>query len=612
MSFWLGFVGVNIVCFLPYYLINVRQQSNPFAFLTEKRARHRSLKQLVFSKLEFSDPFRINVEFSLALLILLLLSPPIAITLTVSTAILLLSQVYIIYLSVMLFVFSRTPAFLSDLSLINTGIVVFKHRAIILIACVIGFICLLGFVAYEVNNWLIYQYYEVNYRGKYVITLTVALVILAFSLLDWKTQKKQKKIGRINWRTHRYKDLHWRNAFSTSLHIVRNLMFCQKYKPILQQSKAAFRDKNVFANLKLKQQPNFVFICIESYGARVYKDPKLAVYLESTLHKYDEAFKNAGIHMCSHFSTSPIFSGGSWLSYSTFMYGTKIENIQLHETLFSSTNNFDEYESIFHLLRRNNYHNVLSCPMGGVEDKDIDWHSINRCFKADDIVDWRTLNFEGNKLPFFGLQRRFCAPDQYVINHGYERAKSQTEKPVCMFYCTMNSHIPWISPTAIVEDWRVLNAQGYKTEITTDLYESNHDKYLASIDYQLASVFDFALKNKDDDLVLVVFGDHQPPLIAIPRMGLETPVHVISKNTDFVNAFKTYGFTEKMSLRGHKGNIKHEGFMSLFGNACSVAFGEDTSLSFDILPDGINLYSQQHTNDTTTQNKKSNCVDDLK
>ncbi|GLR71312.1 sulfatase-like hydrolase/transferase [Agaribacter marinus] len=593
MLFWLGFVSINIFCFLPYYLINIRQQANPFSFLTEKRVRHRKLHQLLFSKLEFSDPFRINAEFSLILLILLIFKTPLSVTVYISTGILLISQIYIVYLSVMIFVFSRTPAFLSDLSLINTGIIIFKSRAVALIIGLICFIGLLGYLAFHVNQWLIITYYNSAFLLQNTVTILVLLTIVIFGLLDWK---KRTTLALLDWRKYRYKDLHWRNVFSTTHHLIRNIMFCKKYKTILLQSKASFQQKNLFSKVKLKRQPNFVFICVESYGARVYKDPKLAMHLESTIQNYREKFSHAGLHVASHFSTSPIFSGGSWLSYTTFMYGTKVENIQLYDTLFESTNNFSEYESIFHFMHRNGYHNLLCCPMGGVSDKDINWDPIKRCFQPDDIVDWKKLDFTGKKIPFFGLQKRFCAPDQYVINHGYERAKSQIEKPVCVFYCTMNSHIPWISPTKVVEDWRSINTLDYMPELSTDTMKSNHDKYLASINYQLSSVFDFALNNQDDDMVLVVFGDHQPPLIAIPRMGLETPVHIISKNEPFIDTFKHYGFKKTMNLRGHKSHIKHEGFMSIFATACNQILGEDPSLDLPILSNGVEL---NEVNDST-------------
>lgn len=602
MIFVLCLLLVNIISFFPLYLINTRQQPNAFAFLYEKRLRHRDLKELTFSKLEFSDPFRIHLEFSVVVLVLVSLGLPNDIVAWVSTAVLLISWVYLIYLAIMLFVFSRTPAFFSDYSLIKTGFVVFKSRAILLTLSIIVVVIALGGAAMSLNTWLIEQY-----QGTWFINILLLGGIIFLSLGD----RKKQKLSLFDWKRSKYKDLHWRNSFSTALHIYRNFVFCQKYKPILLMSEQDFEETNAFKSLELKQKPNFVFLCIESYGARIYKDPKLAVHLEPVFESYKDKLVNADFHISSSFSTAPIYSGGSWLSYCTFMYGTKIENTSLYETMFEASGNFSVYESIFHVLHRNGYQNILSSPMGGVDDKDINWDSITRCFRSDHIVNWEKLNFNGNALPFFGLKKRFCAPDQYVINHAYEHAKEQTEGPFSVFYCTMNSHIPWISPMHVEEDWKSLNSPSKKVEISTDKFSSNHDKYIASIKYQLECVLDFAVRNQDDNLVLVVFGDHQPPLISIPRMGLETPVHVISKHKEFVEYFHEHGFKRGINLRGHKSNIKHEGFMSLLANACGKMFTPEP-ISFPVMPEGVHLIqpdpvdeqsSAQETADASKKNE---------
>ncbi|WP_395345066.1 sulfatase-like hydrolase/transferase [Ningiella sp. W23] len=596
--FWLALLTINVLSFLPFYLLNTRQQANPFSFLFEKRARHRTLRDLLFTKLDFSDPFRLQFEYCFILLLLLLVGAGTEITVYISSFVLLISVVYSIYLSVMLFIFSRTPAFLSDFSLIKTGIVVFKARALALIFIVVLIVLTIAYGILKANSFLVSEY-----AAHPLVTLSALALLIGFGVFEWSKGKKKKHSKRafpvklMHWRNFRYADLHWRNVFSFSLHIFRNLMFCQKYKPILTQSVEAFQSKNLFSNLQLNSKPNFVFLCIESYGARIYQDPKLAIGLKDVIGKYSDKFDAAELHVSSHFSTAPIYSGGSWLSYCTFMYGTKIENIQLYETLFNTHSHFDEYQSIFHLLHANDYENVLSCPMGGVDNKDVNWDSIKRCFQSDHIIDWDSMDFKGHILPFFGLKQRYCAPDQYVINHTYDFAKKKCDKPFSMFYCTMNSHIPWISPLSIAEDWRVINSKAYRGDTTKEKYSSNHDKYIASIAYQLECVMEFALEHQEDDMVLVVFGDHQPPLIAIPRMGLETPVHVISKNERFISSFREHGFIKGINLRGHKGNIRHEGFMSIFANACASAYGKsdkpssqrDSALVFPVLPDGVQL-----------------------
>ena len=63
---------------------------------------------------------------------------------------------------------------------------------------------------------------------------------------------------------------------------------------------------------------------------------------------------------------------------------------------------------------------------------------------------------------------------------------------------------------------------------------------------------------------------------------------MISKNKDFVNAFKTFNYAE--GLVASKQTQKHESFFSKFMFALYSAYGDTKDVELPIFEEGITLY----------------------
>ena len=149
------------------------------------------------------------------------------------------------------------------------------------------------------------------------------------------------------------------------------------------------------------------------------------------------------------------------------------------------------------------------------------------------------LSYEGPRVNYFGLIRRYSAPDQYALNFGYERARRISAGPFSLFFCTLNSHYPWHTQPEVVPDWRSLN--------DSNIELPSHDgpaveRYAAAIRYQLDYLLRFVVERADDAPLVILFGDHQPPVITPERMGKHTPVHVISRDRALIDVFMEHGF----------------------------------------------------------------------
>ena len=280
MSFWIGFIVLNFICFLPMYLLNLSEQKNPIDFLFGKKLTVFYLLKLGLRKINSSDPFRFNLDFSLVFLLLLTLQLPSILVISLSALVLVISEIYLIYLFVMLFIFKRPPVLTSDLTLLKSGLLIFKQKRFWILLFVTVVITLISVGAPYAISWL-----TNNHRHSYWINIIVMLLLLF--------------VGLKNWKTHTYPHLHWRNCFSTGLHFLKNLELNKQYDQILNKDDAFYHSSNLFSGVSPKHKPNMVFLCVESYGAIVYQDPEFKETIVKLLSEYRSRLNKAGFNVSS-------------------------------------------------------------------------------------------------------------------------------------------------------------------------------------------------------------------------------------------------------------------------------------------------------------------------
>jgi phosphoglycerol transferase MdoB-like AlkP superfamily enzyme len=381
-------------------------------------------------------------------------------------------------------------------------------------------------------------------------------------------------------------------VYSPLLHLVRNIEYGKRLDVVLKKDAAHFERRNHFKGVTLAKRPTIVVICVESYGSVVYRDPEHSAAVAGLVTSYEQRLRDSGYRFASTHSDAPIFAGGSWLSYASLTYGIEFTEPQLFDALFAAKSPFGAYESLFHVLKRNGYRNVLLCPLAGVDTRNVDWGQIDRFFQSDVDITFDSLGYRGPLVNYFGVVRLYSPLDQYSLSHGYERAAREASGPFSLFFCTLNSHYPWESVGEVVADWRSLDdpaaplhsCRGGATE-----------RYRAAIRYQLDYVLRFVHERADDDVVFVVFGDHQPPLITEKRMGKQTPIHVIARNAQLIDVFLEHGFAAGLDLTGAEPRpIRHQGFLSLFLKGMQAAYGV-ADVPVDYRADGVALFDERTT-----------------
>ena len=574
MAFFGVLVLVNVVCFLPVYLLNVRESPNPFEFLiTSDKTVLQSKLKYVYAKLEFTDPFKINFDFTFVVLVAVAIGAESRGFIWGAAALLALGFVEIVYGAVMQSIFKRPPTLAADLSLLRTGIKVAQRRLYALSALVLAVLAAIGVAAYLATSWL-FRLEPPDPR----LALAVALLLLPLCL--------------YHWRRYAYPSYLARTVYSPLLHLVRNIEYGKRLDIVLEKDDAHFERRNHFKGVTLAKQPTIVVICVESYGSVVYRDPEHSAAVADLVASYEQRLGDSGYRFASTHSDAPIFAGGSWLSYASLTYGIEFTEPQLFDALFAAKSPFAAYESLFHVLKRNGYRNVLLCPLAGVDVRNVDWGQIDRFFQSDVDITFDSLGYRGPLVNYFGVVRLYSPLDQYSLSYGYERATREVSGPFSLFFCTLNSHYPWETVGEVVADWRSLDDPAARLHSCRG---SAAERYRAAIRYQLDYVLRFVHERADDDVVFVVFGDHQPPMITEKRMGKQTPVHVIARNPQLIDVFLEHGFAPRLDLTGAEPQpIRHQGFLSLFLKGMQAAYGA-ADVPVDYRADGVALFDEPTT-----------------
>jgi hypothetical protein len=483
--------------------------------------------------------------------------------------------VEILYSTIMQSIFKRFPTIVGDISLIKTGLSLVKSNVYWIIPSLVVLSVGIFGASYRATALLI------ELRPQHSALPFMAAVLLVPSCL-------------YHWRLYPYGGFLSRAVYSPVLHFYRNLEYSKRVRAVLAKSADHFERCNHFGDVSLSGSPNLVLICIESYGSLVYRDERSHGEIQSLIRASESRLADAGYRFASTYSEAPIFGGGSWLSYTSFTYGVRLTDVQLFDGLFSPHSAFGSYESLFHVLKRSGFASFLLCPLGGSDVRSVDWPMIERCFQSDHNIDFQALDYRGPCLKHCGLSDLVAPPDQYSLNRGYELARLRLQ-PFSLFFCTLNSHIPWISPKAAVSDWRELDDPGVAS-LPHDAGASAAERYRDAIHYQLDYILRFVNDHADDDLLVVLFGDHQPPLITPERLGKHTPVHVIGRNKNLIDKLLERGFHPSIDLAGvDPSPIKHEGFLSLFLGAMNAVYGRNVNLEVEYRQHGAGLFDELQT-----------------
>jgi hypothetical protein len=224
--------------------------------------------------------------------------------------------------------------------------------------------------------------------------------------------------------------------------------------------------------------------------------------------------------------------------------------------------------------------------------KEAKWQEYMRFYGMDQWVRFRDLDYVGPMVSWGP------APlDQYSLNFARELVQEGTDKPILFYSLTQNSHYPWYELPDPAEDWRDLNDPEYpQPNAPPELiqHDAKRRNYFNSIRYELEVLSDFIRNDSAENSIFILMGDHQPPQVSRRDDGWDTPIHVISRDEDFIDSFLEYGFDPSMDVADNVSAVvepvmHHEGLYSLLVRQLLQQYGEAGVDLPTYLPNGVSF-----------------------
>lgn len=264
---------------------------------------------------------------------------------------------------------------------------------------------------------------------------------------------------------------------------------------------------------------------VESYGRDAVTNPEYAPQVGALLDDGTRRLDTAGFAARSGFLTSPISGGSSWLAHATFGSGLHVDDQQRHNLLADSdrltlTSAFDDagWDTVA----------VMPGTTGPWPEGEF--------YGYDRVLDHEALGYRG---PDHGWA---TVPDQYTLS-AFERLARGGDTPLMAEIALVTSHAPWpLTPPML--DWDSIgDGRAYRSLAPTG--EGGRADYRRTIEYSLDSLVSWVETYGDDDLVVVVLGDHQPlPAITGEGATRDVPISVITRDRAVLGRTDPWGWSD--------------------------------------------------------------------
>ena len=242
---------------------------------------------------------------------------------------------------------------------------------------------------------------------------------------------------------------------------------------------------------------------VESYGRVAFQDPSMSQQIAGTLDAGTDQLTRAGFAARSAFLTSSAFGGGSWLAHATCQSGLWIDSQQRYDQLVAS-----DRLTLSSAFKRAGWRTV-----GDVPSNEKEWPEGSSFYHYDQIYDERNVGYTGPSFSYASM------PDQYIL-HAFQRLElAQPDRgPVMAEIDLVSSHAPW-APLPRTVEWNEVGdgsifdgmpEEGQDPNVVLADSTLTKAAYAESIQYSVNTLISFVQNYGNDNLVLIMLGDHQP------------------------------------------------------------------------------------------------------
>ena len=298
----------------------------------------------------------------------------------------------------------------------------------------------------------------------------------------------------------------------------------------------AFRDTPGDELLTGLRGKDVIFAVVESYGRVAVEDPAISPAVNAVLDDGTSRLRTAGFSSRSAFLTSSTFGGLSWLAHSSLQSGLWVDNQQRYDDLLDS-----DRLTLASAFKKAGWRTVDDVP-----SNTEDWPEGEAFYHYDKVYDSRNVGYRGPKFSYASM------PDQYTLSAFQRLELAQTNRaPVMAEIDLVSTHTPWAPLPRMVEwsevgDGSVFDGMPAQGESPEDVWRDTDRVKAAfgqSIQYTLETLVSFVETYGDDDLVLVVVGDHQPATVVSGEdASHDVPITVIAHDPAVLDRISSWGW----------------------------------------------------------------------
>jgi phosphatidylglycerophosphate synthase len=283
-------------------------------------------------------------------------------------------------------------------------------------------------------------------------------------------------------------------------------------------------------------------VFVESYGRVAVQDSSFSPRIDAVLERGAAQLRAAGFSSRSAFLTSPTFGGLSWLAHSTLQSGVTVNGEWRYDQVVKKGR-----VTLTRAFKRAGWRAV-----GAMPGNRRAWPQGSTFYHYDAVYDRRNLGYRG---PAFGLPPM---PDQYTLLALQRRELAKRHRPPLFAEVDLiSSHAPWTRiPRLIawddVGDGSIFDRIPAEESTQAALFgdaERARAAYGHSIEYSMRTIFSFVRRYGDDNLVLVVLGDHQPATLVTGHddPSHDVPISVIAHDPKVMHRIAGWSWQDGMS-----------------------------------------------------------------
>jgi hypothetical protein len=300
---------------------------------------------------------------------------------------------------------------------------------------------------------------------------------------------------------------------------------------------------------------------VESYGRSSLTDPKMKAIVDPVLTQGTQTLAAKGFYAKTGWLTSSTFGGGSWLAHGSFQSGLWIDSQQRYRQLISSNR----------LTITSAFHNAGWQTYGMEPGNNTAWPEAS-FYGYDKVYDSRNMGYEGPKFGWSSM------PDQYTLDQFQKQVYGKAHPPLMAEITMTSSHEPWtpipqMLPWDQLGDGKIYEPQAAAGENRYVLWKSPSDtqaEYAKSVAYSVQVLVSWVQHYADDNLVLVIFGDHQPmSIVSGVDASHDIPVTVVAHDRSVLDKIASWHWTDGLQPAANAPVWK----MSDFRNKFFAAYG---------------------------------------